>query len=250
MWNLVDYVAQMQLIKLQMRLKARPASYHILSWSTCASLLIQCSFIVWLQQHYIVQTLLFLNQSESEPFWFWTYLIRSLPDSKTLWFWTYLIWTNLNLKLSNSEPLWLWTFPIPNLSHSEFIWLLTNLTQNYLILNLSDFEPSDTGHIRYWTWGLFGADPSVFYPVSFFPFNPEMSGQPLLAHPVAKLARKQVNSCPLSPPSSQYCNCQPPIASPMVKLGTKQVDPSPLYLSQTHNDCQHFLVRSEWVLSG
>jgi hypothetical protein len=36
----------MQLIQLQIRLEAGPASYHILSWSICRSLLIQCSEII------------------------------------------------------------------------------------------------------------------------------------------------------------------------------------------------------------
>ncbi len=86
---------------------------------------------------------------------------------------------------------------IPDLSDSNSIWL----SVWYYIPNRSDAEL-----IRYRTWGLFVANPSVLPQCPPPPFLQSWDYcQPLLEHPMSKLARKQVNLGPFPSPFTQTC---------------------------------------------
>ncbi len=61
------------------------------------------------------QTHVILNLYDSEPIWFWTYLILNLSLSQTY----------LTPNISDSEPLWFQKYLVPNLSDTETIWYWT-----------------------------------------------------------------------------------------------------------------------------
>jgi hypothetical protein len=109
------------------------------------------------------------NVSDSEPIWFWTFLISNLFDSEPFWFWTCL------------RPIPSDTEPIKYRTRG----LLGADTPIYPAHN--DHQPLLA--CLWWNWGPNRSTPAPSFTPP--PRSAHNDRQPILAHPMAKLGSKK-----------------------------------------------------------